>query len=169
MDPETLRINVSFNISHGILDGLEKFSKTIQRKVNMYKTNWMLSKNLWRAPRWSPHIFQHHPVGFVKIYIPWNGFGKPIETIQNLMLIHKNWCGFILFFYSLLIWSSALSMEKIQYEHLNTIVPSTDLHSKMFIWKFISNDLWRYLLTGGLQKCFPLVYPPDLIKKVIHP
>ena len=37
MEPETLRIHVSFNISHGILDGLEKFSKTIPRKVNVYK------------------------------------------------------------------------------------------------------------------------------------
>ena len=49
-----------------------------------------VQKQIGCCPRWSPHIFQHHPVGFVKIYIPWNGFGKPIETIQNLMLMHKN-------------------------------------------------------------------------------
>ena len=26
---------------------------------------------------------------FVNIYFPWNGLGKPVETIQNLMLVHK--------------------------------------------------------------------------------
>ena len=67
-----------FMHQYHILDGLERFSKTIPRNKNIYKADLKVSQNLQRtstmAPGWSLQIFLHHPVHFYKYlhFVKWS-------------------------------------------------------------------------------------------------
>ena len=44
---------------HQILNGLETFSETVLQNVNVYKANWMVSKNLQRPSTPVPGKYLH--------------------------------------------------------------------------------------------------------------
>ena len=70
-----------------ILDGLQKFSETILQNINVYKTNWMMSKTYRDHPGTGVdghcRFFDSIQFTFVKIEFLCKGFEKPVETFQT--------------------------------------------------------------------------------------
>ena len=76
-----------FMHQYHILDGLERFFKTIPQNVNIYKSKQDDVKNCRDHPSTSVdghcRFFDIIQFNFIIIYISWNVLRKPFETIQT--------------------------------------------------------------------------------------